>query len=57
MAPQGQQEAARAGVGMLAAIVDTNGGPYYIKFIGPSATVAEHGAAFDGLIASIVDSQ
>ena len=56
MAPQGQQEAARAGVGMLAAIVDTNGGPYYIKFIGPSATVAEHGAAFDGLIASIVDS-
>ena len=31
MAPQGQQEAARAGVGMLAAIVDTNGGPYYIS--------------------------
>ena len=56
MVPQGQQEAAQAGVRMLAAIVETNGGPYYIKFIGPTATVAEYGAAFDELIASIVDS-
>jgi hypothetical protein len=56
MKTQGQQEAPQAGQRMLAAIVDTNGGPYYIKFVGPSATVAEHSAAFDTLIASIVAS-
>ena len=50
----GQTGSPQAGQRMLGAIVETGGGPYYIKFIGPSATVAEHAAAFDGLIASIV---
>jgi hypothetical protein len=56
MGGPGQQDAPRAGQRLLAAIVETDGGPFYIKFIGPSATVAEHGAAFDALIASIVAS-
>jgi len=56
MGGPGQKDAPQPGQGMLAAIVDTDGGPYYIKFIGPGATVAEHGPAFDALIASIVAS-
>ncbi len=39
---------------MIAAIVETEGGPYYFKFIGPDATVTAHREAFDTLIASIV---
>jgi hypothetical protein len=49
----GQPQAAQSGQRLLAAIVDTEGGPYYFKFLGPNATVTEHGAAFDQLIASI----
>jgi len=56
MAPAGQPEAAKGGQRMIAAIVETSGGPYYIKFIGPNATVAEYAGSFDGLIASIVAS-
>jgi hypothetical protein len=56
MGGPGQQGAPRTSQRLLAAIVETDGGPFYIKFIGPSATVAEHGAAFDALIASIVAS-
>jgi len=56
MSAAGQPEAPRADQGLLAAIVNTEGGPYYIKFLGPEATVSENRAAFDGLIASIVAS-
>jgi hypothetical protein len=41
---------------LVAAIVNSDGGPYYFKFLGPSATVVENGAAFDELLASIVAS-
>ena len=56
MAPAGQPEAAKGGQRMIAAIVETSGGPYYVKFIGPNATVAEYAGSFDALIASIVPS-
>jgi hypothetical protein len=56
MAPAGQPEAAKGGQRMIAAIVETSGGPYYVKFIGPNATVAEYAGSFDALIASIVAS-
>lgn len=39
---------------MIAAIVETKGGPYYFKFVGPDATVAAHSKAFDAVLASIV---
>lgn len=56
MAAAGQPQAPQANQRLLAAIVNTQGGPYYFKFLGPSATVTENGAAFDGIIASIVAS-
>ena len=56
MAPPGQAQEAVPGQRLLAAIVSSEGGPYYFKFLGPDATVQEHRAAFDGLIASIVAS-
>ncbi|MGB5267355.1 MAG: hypothetical protein WBN30_12235 [Polyangiales bacterium] len=56
MNPAGQQQPGQANQRMVAAIVNSQGGPYYFKFVGPSATVAENVAAFDGLIASLVAS-
>jgi len=56
MAAAGQPQAAQANQRLLAAIVNTQGGPYYFKFLGPSATVTENSAAFDEVIASIVAS-
>lgn len=56
MNPTGQQQPGQANQRMLAAIVNSQGGPYYFKFVGPSATVTENAAAFDALIASIVAS-
>lgn len=56
MAAGGQPQAPQAGQRLLAAIVNTEGGPYYFKFLGPNATVTENGAAFDALIASIAPS-
>jgi hypothetical protein len=56
MAGGGQPDAPQAGQRLLAAIVNTTGGPYYFKFLGPSASVTENGAVFDALIASIVAS-
>ncbi len=56
MGAAGQQQAAKANQRLVAAIVNTAGGPYYFKFLGPSATVTENGAAFDELIASIATS-
>jgi hypothetical protein len=52
----GQQQGALADQRLIAAIVNTAGGPYYFKFLGPSSTVMEHGAVFDELIASITSS-
>ncbi|MGB5521718.1 MAG: hypothetical protein WBM96_04055, partial [Polyangiales bacterium] len=56
MNPTGQHQPGQANQRMLAAIVNSQGGPYYFKFVGPSATVTENAAAFDALIASIVAS-
>jgi len=56
MSPTGQQQAAQANQRLIAAVVNTPGGPYYFKFLGPDATVVEQGAAFDELISSLVPS-
>ncbi|RLB41920.1 MAG: hypothetical protein DRH30_05805 [Deltaproteobacteria bacterium] len=56
MGAAGQQQAAKADQRLIAAIVNTAGGPYYFKFLGPSSTVTEHSGAFDELIASIASS-
>jgi len=56
MGAPGQPQAAPADQRLIAAIVNSDGGPYYFKFLGPSATVVENGAAFDELLASIVAS-
>ena len=56
MNPAGQQQPGQANQRLIAAIVNTQSGPYYFKFLGPSASVTENLAAFDGLISSIVAS-
>lgn len=56
MNPAGQQQPGQANQRLIAAIVNTQSGPYYFKFLGPSASVTENAAAFDGLISSIVAS-
>ena len=38
---------------MLAAIVTTEAGPYYVKLLGPEATVARWQSSFDGFIGSL----
>jgi len=54
MSATGQQQAGQANQRLIAAVVNTSGGPYYFKFLGPDATVVENGAAFDEMIASLV---
>ncbi len=56
MSPTGQQQTGQANQRLIAAIVNSQGGPYYFKFLGPSASVSENVAAFDGLISSLVAS-
>jgi len=56
MGAPGQPQAPQTGQRLIAAIVNTGSGPYYFKFLGPSATVTENAGAFDTLIASIVAS-
>ena len=56
MAAAGQPQAPKAGQRLIAAIVESQDGPYYFKFLGPEATVAEQRAAFDDVIASIIAS-
>jgi hypothetical protein len=56
MGATGQAQPLKGGQRLLAAIVTTDGGPYYFKFLGPDATVTEHRAAFDDVIASVVSS-
>jgi hypothetical protein len=53
MTPRGQPGQASSGQRLIAAIVATPKGPYYIKLLGPDATVAENRKAFDDMIASI----
>jgi hypothetical protein len=38
---------------MLAAILESDHGPYYVKLVGPSATVAKHEAAFRDFISRV----
>jgi hypothetical protein len=38
---------------MRAAVVETPKGPYFVKFTGPAATVAQAGTAYDQFIKSI----
>jgi hypothetical protein len=54
MGAPGQAEVPQAGQRLIAAIVSTDGGPYYFKFLGPNATVTENSAVFDEVIESIV---
>ena len=54
MAMQGQEQPPRDDQRLIAAIVSTVSGPYYLKFLGPSATVIEQSAALDELLGSIV---
>ena len=56
MSATGQHQAGQANQRLMAAIVNAPGGPYYFKFLGPSATVTENRAAFDEMISSIVAS-
>lgn len=54
MGASGQPGAAKSDQRLIGAIVSTPEGPYYFKFLGPSATVATHAAAFDNVIESLV---
>ena len=54
MAMQGQEQAPAADQRLIAAIVSTVSGPYYLKFLGPNATVTQERAAFDAMLNSIV---
>lgn len=56
MGPAGQPTPAKSDQRLIAAIVETPGGPYYFKFLGPSGTVTENAGTFDQLLASIVPS-
>ena len=54
MAMQGEAKAPVADQRLIAAIVSTGSGPYYMKFLGPSATVTAEREAFDAMLESIV---
>lgn len=56
MSPTGQQQPGQANQRLIAVIVNSQGGPYYFKFLGPSATVTENAATIDEMISSIVAS-
>jgi len=53
MRPGAKAKHDKPGARMLAAIVVASDGPYYLKMVGPAATVAEQKAGFDQLIASL----
>ena len=57
MAQPGQAAPAVSNQRLIAAIVESKGGPYYFKFVGPEATVTEQRQAIDALLASIVASE
>lgn len=54
MTATGQPQSGQANQSLIAAIVNTPGGPYYFKFLGPTATVTANSAVFDKMVASIV---
>lgn len=56
MGAPGQGAAPQDDQRLIAAIVETPGGPYYLKLLGPNATVTAQAKTFDGLLASIVAS-
>lgn len=56
MAPSGVPQPTEDDQRLIAAIVNSEGGPYYFKLLGPNASIAENGAVFDALIASVVPS-
>ena len=53
MTPGGQPGQATSEQRLIAAIVNTPKGPYYIKLLGPDATISENRKAFNDMIASI----
>ncbi len=57
MPMQGQAPATVADQRLIAAIVSTASGPYYVKFLGPNATVVANREAFDGMLGSMVAAQ
>lgn len=54
MGPGAQPQKETPNQRLLAAIVQTPGGPYYFKLLGPDATVSENESAFDALLKSII---
>lgn len=57
MPMQGAAQAPVSDQRLIAAIVSTASGPYYVKFLGPNATVMANREAFDGMLGSIVAVQ
>jgi hypothetical protein len=57
MTQAGQGSPSKADQRLLGAIVPTGDGPYYFKFLGPSATVGAQAKAFGGLIESITPAR
>jgi hypothetical protein len=53
MAAGGAPTAAKPGYRMLAAVVEGEPGPWFIRVVGPDATVKAAKSAFDALIASV----
>ena len=51
--PGSDERVNNPGYRLLAAIVTTEAGPYYVKLIGPEATVARWQSSFDGFIGSL----
>jgi hypothetical protein len=43
----------KPGFRQMAAVVETAGGPYYVKLVGPAATVAKWQSSFDGFLSSL----
>jgi hypothetical protein len=43
----------KPGFRMLAAIIESDHGAYYVKLVGPEKTVQEHAAAFRGFIGRV----
>jgi hypothetical protein len=54
MGAPGQGQPTKSNQRLLAAIVNSGGGPYYFKFLGPAETIKAQSKAFDGLLESIV---
>ncbi|MEW5851179.1 MAG: hypothetical protein AB2A00_20495 [Myxococcota bacterium] len=51
--PGGTEKMDKAGWRMLAAVVETRTGPYFLRLLGPAKTVQANQAAFDAVITSL----